>query len=460
MVNSSRLRKSITTIPSYHNIIMKSEKYSHTDSDSGEPLLEPFPSNQKPKTEAKTEFPLCSTPRTLFNIVNSIMGLTILTLPYTMSCMGWLFGTIVLTLYTLGSIYTAILIAKILEKHKDIRHYVDIGEAAFGLIGKTIMTTDIMLEVFALEVVLLMFIGSNLSFLFGVLDLKLWTLIGFIIPLITLWLKTMKHLSYLSFLGISSVFFLLIVLLIQGFYLDLSPGSILKPMPTLVYPKTFSSFPIPLGIIISALVAHPVYVYFYREMEHKKSYNKVMIMGYIIVYIIYFLISAIGYLMYGDYISTEITQNLNDNAYHVPEWIRILGKIATGILTINPICRYALQFTPMISFLEEIVLRRFGYDVMSDNKKWGLQAGLRTIIGSLSLICAVYIPSVINILTFVGSILCFFGSIIFPSICYLKLFRNELSKKAILINAIVLFFALFSMIMGTLWSIYPSIAYL
>jgi solute carrier family 32 (vesicular inhibitory amino acid transporter) len=161
---------------------------------------------------------------------------------------------------------------------------------AFGMAGKIGITIQMMLELFRAMVAFLILIGDHLSNLFGALSRNL-----FMLP--TVWLKTVKHVSYLSFLDVSSSLFLAFVAIFQELYRSESPGSIIYPMSTLAFPEKFISMPMAFGVVISALVAHSIFPTIYRGMRYSSKFPLVVGIGYTIVLIIY-LIMAYDWVSY------------------------------------------------------------------------------------------------------------------------------------------------------------------
>jgi vesicular inhibitory amino acid transporter len=402
----------------------------------------------------------CGDVRILFNIVNVSMGVSILTLPYTMRCSGWIFGLLILVAFTLIANYTARLVGRILKEYPDIINYVDIGEKAFGNVGKIIIMIEMVLELFSICVAFLILIGDNCINLFGPSSLRpeFYIMIGFAIILPTTWLKNMKQFSYLSVVGAFSIFFLTFILLFQGFYRNTSPGSLTHPMETLKLPETFMSLPISLGLIMSALVAHSIFASFYRQMKHPEHFSRVLNIAYAIIFSVYLIVSVAGYLMYGRIVHGEILKNLSEQSQtETVEALNVLTKIGIILLIINPICRYALELHPIGLIWEQKFLKKWIKKKNYTKRSYEILRILsRTLLGLLSLLCAIFIPSFLKVLGFIGAFFSFFGSILFPSACYLKLFRKRLIFLEKLFNWILVFFSILVMIVGPIWVALPS----
>lgn len=397
----------------------------------------------------------CSTLRALFNIINVTMGLSILSVPYIMRCTGWVFGFIIFIGYALIASYTARIIGRILYDYPKLESYTDIGDQAFGKPGKIIISVALTLELFTVTVAFLILIGDNMRNLFGTLDRRIFMIIGFAIILPTIWLKTVKHLSYLSFVGVTSIFFLIFVILFQGFYRSESPGSILDPLPTHPFPQTFMSMPIAFGVVMSALVSHSIFPSIYRGMRHPKKFSLAINIGYVVVLLTYLLVSTVGYLMFGEAIQSEITNNLSQ-LKEITKFITVLSKIAVALIIINPMCKYALEMNPVCLLLESVIFRKYVEQGRLKKSSYEIyRILLRSSMGALSLLAAVFIPSFLMVLGFLGAFLCFFDSIIFPAACFLKLYKTQSSRIERLWNYGLIIFGIASLIVGTVWVALP-----
>lgn len=408
------------------------------------------------KDTTKVHIANCSTLRGLFNVVNVIMGLSILSLPYIIHCTGWVFGAIIFAFYPLIASYTAKLVGRILHDYPKVQSYADIGKEAFGIVGEIGITILMMLELFAVTVAFLILIGDNLSNLFGVLDRRLFILIGFGFVLPTVWLKTVKHLSYLSFLGVSSILFLVFVVVFQGLYRSDSPGSIIHPMPTLAFPEKFMSMPMAFGVVISSLVGHSIFPTIYRGMRYPAKFPLVINIGYVVIVVIYLIVAIAGYLMFGESIHSQITKNLSELNDGTVKSLAVLSKVAITLVIINPMCKYALEMNPVCLLIEGWILcKPLERGTITKRAYEFYRLLLRTILTGLSLICAVFIPSFLSVLGFLGAFLCFSGSIVFPALCFLKLYGKKISLVERILNYFLVIFGLASLIVGTVWVALP-----
>lgn len=115
--------------------------------------------------------------------------------------------------------------------------------------------------------------------------------------------------------------------------------------------------------------------------------------------------AIIGYLIYGEYLKSQVTLNLPVN--------KISTKIAIYTTLINPLTKYAVIITPIATAIE---------DKMLFHKKSRLIGILiRTSIVISTVLVALFIPLFGYLMAFIGAFLSVTGSMLLPCLCYLKI---------------------------------------
>lgn len=99
-------------------------------------------SQQLPQKVTKSTFV-----QSVFNSVNVLVGIGILTLPLAFRCAGWLFGSLIFLFCALATNYTAKVIAKCLDfLPSSSSTYGDMGAAAFGSHGRAFVSVIFVTE--------------------------------------------------------------------------------------------------------------------------------------------------------------------------------------------------------------------------------------------------------------------------------------------------------------------------
>ncbi|KAG9152378.1 hypothetical protein Leryth_016749 [Lithospermum erythrorhizon] len=145
----------------------------------------------------------CTLLQTVFNGVNVMAGVGLLSTPYTIREAGWA-GLGVLVLFACVCYYTAILMKHCFESRKEILTFPDLGEAAFGKYGRILISISWVLL-------------QSIDFSGFQLDPKhLFGILAVLIILPTVWLRDLRLISYLSAGGVFTTTLVVLCLLFSG----------------------------------------------------------------------------------------------------------------------------------------------------------------------------------------------------------------------------------------------------
>lgn len=145
-------------------------------------------------------------PQSVFNSINAIIGVGILSLPLAFKLTGWIIGFIILTLTATVTGYTGKLLARCMDADPSLITYSDLAYISFGSRARVIVSALFSLELIGACVALAILFADSLDILLpGVASVNSWKCVcaGLVLLLNIL---PMRFLSYTSVIGIFSTF--------------------------------------------------------------------------------------------------------------------------------------------------------------------------------------------------------------------------------------------------------------
>jgi amino acid permease len=297
------------------------------------------------------------------------------------------------------------------------------------------------LELFAASVALVILSADSIVALFPNLVLN-YVKAGAVLAIMPMtFFKSLKFASYGSFFGILALANLIIIILCDGFSTNEAPGSILSPSETSIYPTSWLQIPIAFGLIMSgfsgqyyylALKYSSVFPSLYRDMKNPKDYPRMVNLTYVFTTFTYILIAVSGYLMFGNDVEEEITLSLPHS---------FINRGTIWLIALNPLTKYPLTIHPLNIELELWMKSKFG-------SIWSVLIS-RILISSLVLCVSILVPGFDLIMSILGSTFSFTVSIVFPELCFNKLYTLTKVQKLVSWSLITMGISL--AVIGTLW---------
>merc|ERR1719215_1057836 len=144
--------------------------------------------------------------------------------------------------------------------------------------------------------------------------------------------------------------------------------------------------------------------------------------------------------MFGNMVMEEVTQNLP----LVPSFNPILTKMTVGLVAVNPITKYSLSITPV-----NFQIQRSLKDTCS-MPNFVARVVACTISAVIILNIAIFYPGFHNVMALLGSFFSFTISVVFPELCYLKLYGHKLTMAERTFEILIMFMGAFFGIVGTI----------
>ncbi|KAF5729486.1 Transmembrane amino acid transporter family protein isoform 3 [Tripterygium wilfordii] len=450
-LGSSFLSSSLTrrhtpeTLPSVTKpLIPKTEEeISQQQRRSSHSLLPPIPS-RKPSIRIESskvshELPISrqsSYGQAVLNGLNVLCGVGILSTPYAAKEGGWV-GLSILIIFAVLSFYTGILLRYCLDSQPGLETYPDIGQAAFGTVGRIAISIVLYVELYACCVEYIILEGDNLASLFpnahlsfGGFELgphNLFALMTTLAVLPTVWLKDLTILSYISAGGVIASVLVVACLFWAGLVDNVgvhSKGTTLN----------LATLPVAIGLYGYCYSGHAVFPNIYTSMAKPNQYTAVLLACFGICTTLYAGVAFMGYTMFGESTESQFTLNLPRDL--------VASKIAVWTTVVNPFTKYALTMTPVALCLEELIpsnhAKSYAYSIL-----------IRTALVISTLFVGVAIPFFGLVMSLIGSLLTMLVTLILPCACFLSILRSKATRFQLAVCVVIITIGAVSSVIGT-----------
>ncbi|KAL2866324.1 putative transporter [Aspergillus lucknowensis] len=396
-------------------------------------------------------------PQTVFNSVNVLIGVGLLSLPLAMKNAGWLLGIIFLLFAAVTTAYTAKVLAKCLDVDRSLVTYADLAYISFGHHARVVISLLFCLELLGACVALVVLFADSLHVLFPGISIPQWQVICGLI-LVPLSFVPLRFLSVTSILGILSCTSIVAIICVDGFIKPNAPGSLREPARTYLFPENWGTLPLSFGLVMSPWGGHGVFPNIYRDMRHPYKYGRSLWVTYIFTYSLDCTMAILGWMMFGNTIRDEVTANV----LTMKEYPQLLSICIIAFIAIIPITKVPLNCRPLVATVEVLCGLEPQADLNTGHTdrtrfiRQMLRALIRIFVVAIIVGMAIIFPSFDRIMALMGSALCFTICIILPLAFYLKIFGKEIGPKERLLDWSLLVVSSVLAVMGTVWALLPQ----
>lgn len=155
----------------------------------------------------------------------------------------------------------------------------------------------------------------------------------------------------------------------------------------------------------------------------------------------------------------EVTANIIGNS----SYPRALSLMICIFIAIIPLTKVPLNARPIVSTIE--LLCGLDSRAMPDSQvlaglpgyaRGMLKIAIRITVLIVFVIIAIVCPAFDSIMAFMGSALCFSICVILPLLFYVKMFKNEISRRELILDYILIAISSLMAIVGTIWAFLPK----
>lgn len=376
--------------------------------------------------------------QTIFNAINTLIGIAVLSLPFALRLSGFWLGSLLLFSCYMITTHTAKILGSIIKKHPQLTTYGDIAGFCGGSIAQLIITLSFLIDLSGASLIIVLLFSDTFTQIFNLPGSFFKVLI--VVLVFFLSFLPLNLLSLISLTGVLCTFSLLVIIGICGFITNIQPGTLIHPMTINFWPESATDVIKSLGMFMAPYGGHPVFPEYYLDMRHPHKYSHACTVSFTVTFLIDYSIAIIGFLMYGTNVNDSIIKNLMDNSNY-PQAVKMVLLVVLGIL---PILKLPLIAKP--------ILRTFQSHLnLKDNLTSNIL--IRLFYFTFILVLSLVVQSFGRVVAFLGAAICFLLCMIVPFYCKLIVFRDELSTKEQSYYIIGIVVGIIGAILGTIGSI-------
>jgi len=360
------------------------------------------------------------------NILTTAVGVGMLAIPNAIAQAGFIPGFLMFAICTGISLLCCKLLQEAMwsamdiqsrrDSMKEVRTYEDVGTLAYGRLGRLGVSMALHSALVGCSCIIALLMGKAMYRLVPSVSQAAWIVISCSVMLPFVWLRTMKHIGFVSAtLGTASIAALTVTVVVSGFLFFSSqdgPCDWIEESPTRSYSAWNSSL-LGLGTAFGTLTFSfavtctlPTILY---DLQRKNDAGKVIIAGVSVTSAVYGVVAMCGYIGFGSLLTAK---GVEDVLSVVQPGTRI--AICTDVLVLLVcVTHYAVIINPSCRKLEDSIAWARGNVFRSSL--------IRTLLVVLTALVAIFCGKFTALVDLIGSISFACVHMVFPPLFYLKL---------------------------------------
>ena len=307
--------------------------------------------------------------------------------------------------------------------NKPVKTYEDIGMVAFGRIGKISVSLALHSALVGCSCLIALLMGKAFFRLVPSVPQWGWIIISCTVMLPFVWLRTMKHIGFVSAtLGTASIVALTITVIVSGFmYIGLEgPATWLSSSPTRSYDPWMVSvwgLGTAFGTLTFAFAVTCTLPTILGDMQNKADASRVILGGVTSTSIVYGAVGVCGYLGFGSLLVAPGVEDI----FSVLEPQTVLSTILDVLVLLVCVTHYTVMINPSCRALESFVSVHFATKC-SDNV---CSIIVRTLLVVFTALIAIFCGKFTALVDLIGSISFALVHMVFPPMLYLQMRRKS-----------------------------------
>ncbi|KAL1924330.1 uncharacterized protein VTP21DRAFT_7365 [Calcarisporiella thermophila] len=348
------------------------------------------------------------------NIVCAVAGSGALGVPHAVEQSGWAGFALLILAHAMAAYSGVALIRCLYYKGAEFRlgSYMEVGEHAFGKIGKYLVTFFYFIILIGTPTLYLILAGGNFAQLLshvGVgLSEKAWTFILAAVMAVPFILtKTMKEVAVLSIFGVLTTTVTIVIVVVVAIQTQIT-----DPPANISHERIVpSNLPIALATFAFGYGGNVVYPHIEGTMRKPSHWAATFNISLVTVTILYLLVGIPSYYVYGQTTRSPVYNNLPEQA---PRTVAVI------FITMHVLLATPLYLTSFALEIERI----FKIDRVHRTAKleFLLRAAVRTVTIVVCAVIAAVVPYFDNVMSLLGAAGQGAVVFIFPILFYVKLY--------------------------------------